>query len=381
MTKLLYILNFSVAMFLAIISDGQVILYTQNFDGFVAPAFPTGWIASGVGTLWKTNGTSPSSGYTGSSGNNNADCGSNGTSTLVFNNNLSTVGFKNITVSWGERFTATGIVPAFFWSSNGGATWNPVILTDVYANTNWLLVNGGTAISLPAGAEGVSNLEFKFVSASGGGSYRMDDFSVKGIPVCIAPTTQSRNIIFSNVRCDQMDINWTNGNGSKRIVVVKAGSVITEIPSDNSTYSENTIFGNGNTLDAGEFVVFNNSNGPVTVTGLAAGTNYYFSVFEYNCDAGSEKYFTALPLNGNQQTLPYSVPNAGPDQYICSAINTTTMVATGAGTWSQIGGTPATITTPSSATTTITSLTSGIYVFRWTSSCDGTYSDMEIVVQ
>ena len=370
MTKLLYILNFSVAMFLAIISDGQVILYTQNFDGFVAPAFPTGWIASGVGTLWKTNGTSPSSGYTGSSGNNNADCGSNGTSTLVFNNNLSTVGFKNITVSWGERFTATGIVPAFFWSSNGGATWNPVILTDVYANTNWLLVNGGTAISLPAGAEGVSNLEFKFVSASGG-----------GIPVCIAPTTQSRNIIFSNVRCDQMDINWTNGNGSKRIVVVKAGSVITEIPSDNSTYSENTIFGNGNTLDAGEFVVFNNSNGPVTVTGLAAGTNYYFSVFEYNCDAGSEKYFTALPLNGNQQTLPYSVPNAGPDQYICSAINTTTMVATGAGTWSQIGGTPATITTPSSATTTITSLTSGIYVFRWTSSCDGTYSDMEIVVQ
>ena len=173
----------------------------------------------------------------------------------------------------------------------------------------------------------------------------------------------------------------TNGNGSKRIVVVKAESSVTGIPGNNITYTENTIFGSGNILNAGEFVVFNNTNGSVTITGLTAGTTYYFSVFEYNCDAGSEKYLTASPLIGNQQTHPYSVPNAGPDQYICSAINTTTMDATGTGTWTQLGGTSATITTPSSATTTITGLTSGTYVFRWTSNCDGTYSDMEIVVQ
>jgi len=69
---------------------------------------------------------------------------------------------------------------------------------------------------------------------------------------------------------------------------------------------------------------------------------------------------------------------AGPDQYICAT--SATMAATGAGTWTQIGGAAATITTPTSPTSTITGLASGTYGFRWTNSCNG-YDDMVVVVQ
>src|SRR4029079_18790648 len=64
--------------------------------------------------------------------------------------------------------------------------------------------------------------------------------------------------------------------------------------------------------------------------------------------------------------------NAGPDQTICSTTGTATMAGTtavaGTGTWTKVSGpTGGAITTPSSANTTITGLTTaGTYVFHWT---------------
>ena len=118
----------------------------------------------------------------------------------------------------------------------------------------------------------------------------------------------------------------------------------------------------------------------VNVTsGLSSNTTYYFKVFEYNCSVGSEKYNVTSPPSGSQSTSSASLPNAGKDQYLCSGTTVVTMAATGTGTWSQISGAAATITTPSSITSTITGLASGTYVFRWTSGCG--YDEMIVVVQ
>ncbi|MGD0340778.1 MAG: hypothetical protein ABSA76_03605 [Bacteroidales bacterium] len=78
--------------------------------------------------------------------------------------------------------TSSGASPTFQWSSDG-SNWNTVSFTDVANNSTWALVNGGSQISLPSGAAGISNLQFKWTSNSNAGTYRMDDFAVKGTAV------------------------------------------------------------------------------------------------------------------------------------------------------------------------------------------------------
>jgi hypothetical protein len=155
------------------IAAAQTTLYSTDFG--TSNTFPTGWTASGGSTLWTDNSSSASSGYTGASGGDNADNGTSGTATLVYNNSLSTAGYSGITVTWGGRMTSTGASPTFQWSIDG-TNWNTVSFTDVSNNSTWGLVT----VTLPSGAAGVSNLAFKWISGSNAGTYRMDDFTVKG---------------------------------------------------------------------------------------------------------------------------------------------------------------------------------------------------------
>lgn len=66
-------------------------------------------------------------------------------------------------------------------------------------------------------------------------------------------------------------------------------------PVNGTNYAANAAYGSGATIGAGNYVVMNGTGNSVTVTGLTAGTTYYFKVFEYNgtsvnCD---ESYQTA----------------------------------------------------------------------------------------
>jgi gliding motility-associated-like protein len=88
-------------------------------------------------------------------------------------------------------------------------------------------------------------------------------------------------------------------------------------------------------------------------------------------------------LNGCSDTVLINVtakPDAGPDQNVCQ-FTTINMAAAGAGTWSALSSNPsaATITSPASATSTITALNSvGTYGFIWT--VNGCADTMNIVV-
>jgi hypothetical protein len=182
MKKVIYSLRILITLLLLLLAVTEIhaqsnILYSQNFDN--AGSMPSGWTASGGSTPYTISNSSPSSSYTGSSGNYNANNGTSGSATIVFNSSLSTVGYTNITVIWGARMTSTGVSPTFYWSADG-STWNSVSYTDVSANSTRALVNGGIAITLPTGAAGVSNLAFKWLSNSSAGTYRIDDFTVKG---------------------------------------------------------------------------------------------------------------------------------------------------------------------------------------------------------
>lgn len=117
------------------------------------------------------------------------------------------------------------------------------------------------------------------------------------------PTSSSSNISFSSVSETGFTINWTNGDGSNRIVLVKQGNAVNGTPSDNSTYSANTAFGSGSQIGSGNYVVYNGTESSVSVTGLSGGKTYHVAIFEYNGSAGDENYLTDSFAAGNQATI------------------------------------------------------------------------------
>lgn len=116
------------------------------------------------------------------------------------------------------------------------------------------------------------------------------------------PTTQSSTINFTSVGTNGFTINWTNGDGTSRIVLVKSGGAVDATPVDNTGYTANTIFSTGDQIGTGNYVVYSSSSNSVAITGLSASTTYYVAVYEYNGTGGGSNYFLTSPATGNQTT-------------------------------------------------------------------------------
>lgn len=129
-----------------------------------------------------------------------------------------------------------------------------------------------------------------------------DEFSV---PVTLdpEPASQSTALNFTNVTASGFKINWTNGPGSNRIVVIRSGSAVNSSPLDATAYTASTIYGSGSQIGTGNYVVYNGNANTVTVTGLSAATTYYVSVYEYNGTAPTANYLITNPLIGSKLTL------------------------------------------------------------------------------
>lgn len=123
-----------------------------------------------------------------------------------------------------------------------------------------------------------------------------------------APTVQTNNITFSAIANTSMTVNYTAGNGAKRIVKMNTSNSFTN-PADGTDPTANTVYSG-----SGEQVVYNNTGNSVSVTGLTPGTTYWFRAYEYNGTGSSTKYLTTTAtLNPNSQvttSLPTAVTNA-----------------------------------------------------------------------
>ncbi|MES2734393.1 MAG: T9SS type A sorting domain-containing protein [Bacteroidota bacterium] len=187
MKRIIYFLLFTLLS--ANWAVGQTTIYTTQTFG-TGSSLPTSWTtASGSITASTIN---PSNGYTGASGSGNLtfDNNVNGDQSIILNTGtLSTVGFTNITISLGA--SSSSLPNASFpgltiqYSINAGASWlnsgYPDInnFDDSWANVTW---------SLPTNAEGVSNLQFRFIFTgdSGGDIYQIDDFGITGTAGAVA---------------------------------------------------------------------------------------------------------------------------------------------------------------------------------------------------
>ncbi|MFZ5554914.1 MAG: gliding motility-associated C-terminal domain-containing protein, partial [Bacteroidota bacterium] len=120
-----------------------------------------------------------------------------------------------------------------------------------------------------------------------------------------------------------------------------------------------------------------------TITGLTSPGAYVFQWAISNPPCTPSTSNVTITVN----PAP-TASSAGPAQTICSSVGTVTMAANaptvGTGLWTQTGGPAATITTPTSPTTTITGLTAaGTYTFSWTISnapCAPSSSSVTITV-
>lgn len=187
----------------------------------------------------------------------------------------------------------------FFYSTNG-STWTALTAgdvattdlptgTDTYGFSPPQLVFNKPAFTLTFPTPIASNDTFYLrwqLSTTGSNSQgiAIDNVSLTATfgTACTPPSTQASDITFSNITGTSMRVNWTNGDGDNRIVVMKEASAISGTPTNGKRYIPNTSFGSGETIATNEYVVYSGNSNFVDVTNLKCGTRYYVKVFEYN---------------------------------------------------------------------------------------------------
>ncbi|HNP18564.1 MAG TPA: BspA family leucine-rich repeat surface protein, partial [Fulvivirga sp.] len=155
----------------------------------------------------------------------------------------------------------------------------------------WADDNGGTETINSNVTLGALNLRYTNNATGRQDLISTNNWNIIGdILLITPPTTQAANLNFTNISTNSMTVNWTNGDGANRIVVVREGNVVDFSPVDGQGYTADPNLTTSTDLGSGNFVVYNGAGSSVGVTGLYENTTYHFQVFEYNGTAGTEKY-------------------------------------------------------------------------------------------
>lgn len=135
------------------------------------------------------------------------------------------------------------------------------------------------------------------------------------------PTQASSSISFTQIEPNSARVSWSNGNGSRRIVVAREGAAVSFRPQDGTIYSGNALYGQGDQVLPGEFVLLDGTVTNMTVGGLDPGKTYHLAIFDYS-GSGTEAMYLLSPFGtANWQTLARPVVPAS--NILFSAIGAT----------------------------------------------------------
>jgi len=112
----------------------------------------------------------------------------------------------------------------------------------------------------------------------------------------VMPTVQASLIQFHDVLSNTVTTGWTNGNGSKRMVLINTQNFFT-VPLNGSDPVANPVYST-----PGEQVVFNGTGNSAIVSGLIPSISYWFRVYEYN-GTGPNTVFNTLTVSGNPDSF------------------------------------------------------------------------------
>jgi len=153
---------------------------------------------------------------------------------------------------------------------------------------------------------------FEFNGTASGVNYLTTSTSkVTFKTLAIEPTTQVGSLVITSITTNSAIINCSAGNGSGRIIALKAGTTSTAIPTDGTTYPANSTFSNGGDLGAQTFVI-STIGGPVTVVGLSPNSDYTATAFEFNGNSSTTNYLTAnFPLTSFKTPVATGIVDLG----------------------------------------------------------------------
>ncbi|MCF8364765.1 MAG: autotransporter-associated beta strand repeat-containing protein [Bacteroidales bacterium] len=191
------------------------------------------------------------------------------------------------------------------FANTGSEDWG-----DNLSVTGWTGVEGvsggGTAGKIFIGTDntGLSATNLSYIQFSGYpvGATQKTDGEVVPAYAQAPSTNSSGGPIFANVLATKMDLSWTSGNGSNRIVVVREGSAVSWTPSNGTSYTANADFSLATDQGSGNKVCYNGSGNNFSISGLSAGNTYHFAVFEFNGSSATISYLTSGQLTGSQAT-------------------------------------------------------------------------------
>ena len=123
-----------------------------------------------------------------------------------------------------------------------------------------------------------------------------------GLPIANEPAVASINPVSGSISTSSITLNWTNGDGSNRVVLIKEGSPVDAQPMDGSFYNANAVFGSGSEVGTGNYSVYVGSGNNITITGLVPGTIYYYEIFEVNGTGNKSNYLTSSSAQGSQSS-------------------------------------------------------------------------------
>jgi len=190
-----------------------------------------------------------------------------------------------------------------------------------------MYLGSGTSDTI-SGLTAASTYYFKIYELNGSGgteNYLTTNPPSASVTTPLAePTIQTSNIHFSSLTSSAVTVGFNAGNGSSRIVLVHAGASVNSNPSDQNSYTANSIFGSGTQVGTGNYVVLAGADTTVTVTGLSSAVTYYFNVYEFNGSNGTENYLSTSPSSGSV-TTPVTEPTSQASNVQISSVTAATM--------------------------------------------------------
>ncbi|SFO41026.1 SprB repeat-containing protein, partial [Paenimyroides ummariense] len=165
----------------------------------------------------------------------------------------------------------------------------------------WSDVTGATTLSYtPPPINGSTNKYYRLkttCSSSGQVAYS----TVHTVTIPPAPNAAT-GMTFTNVTDNAVTVNWTNGNGDRRVLLVNTTNNFSSLPVSGAAYA------NGTVLSGGDILVWDGTAANTTISGLKCNTTYYFRLYEYKRCGSSPNYafFPAAHISGNITTSAFT---------------------------------------------------------------------------
>ncbi len=245
--------------------------------------------------------------------------------TQASNINFTSVNIASMRVNWANGGGTERLVVA----SNTGSIFNfPVDGTAYTGNSNYLSApdlgsenrvvyrGNGTFVDVIGLTPGVQ-YAFRVFELNGTlTSANYNTFTNTNNPntrftIANPPGMQASGTPFTNVTNNSMQVNWTSGTGTQRLVIASAGVAVSQLPVSGTSYTADSFLGNGTNLGSNNYAVYQGSGNSFTVSNLNPGITYHFRIFEFNGSGESSSYFTSTAsLNPQSRITLANEPSA-----------------------------------------------------------------------